>query len=215
MLPFHALKRPLLVLAAAVIVVGLAPMPTLSAHSEGFPSTIRFPQDPTVTEFSSTFGAPRSGGRRHKGTDLMAPRLTEVYSVADGEVIFVGRKSLSGRTIRIAHDGGWTSHYVHLNNDNPGKDDGKAPWSLTVAPGVEEGTTVEAGQLIGWVGDSGNAEHTAPHTHFELRRNGTAINPYHYLVEAQRRDLSIIAEERAEKEAKIQATLEELEEALR
>lgn len=212
---FRVSARPLHVIAAAVIIVGLAPMPTLSAHGDGFPSNIRFPQDPTVTEFSSTFGAPRSGGRRHKGTDLMAPRFTEVYAVADGEVIFVGRKSLSGRTVRIAHEGGWTSHYVHLNNDNPGKDDGKAPWSLTVAPGVEEGAEVEAGQLIGWVGDSGNAEHTAPHTHFELRSNGRAIDAYHYLVDAQRRDLSVIAEERAAKEAKIQATLEELEDAVR
>lgn len=214
-MPSRVPQRLLLALAAAVITIGMAPMPTLSAHNEGFPSTIRFPQDPTVTEFSSTFGAARSGGRRHKGTDLMAPRLTEVYAVADGDVIFVGRASLSGRTIRLAHEGGWTSHYVHLNNDNPGKDDGKAPWSLTVAPGIEEGATVEAGQLIGWVGDSGNAEGTAPHTHFELRRNGVAINPYHYLVEAQQRDLSVIAQERAEKEAKIEATLEELEDALR
>lgn len=130
----------------------------------------------------------------------MAPRMTEVYAVTDGTVIHVGTNRLSGRNIRIEHVDGWTSHYVHLNNDNIGTDDGAAPWSLTVAPGIAEGVDVVAGQLIGWVGDSGNAEGTAPHTHFELRRNGVAINPYRLLLEAYDRD--------ATHEAWLQAKLE-------
>lgn len=152
------------------------------------PFEVVFPQETSKTSFSSTFGAHRSGGRRHKGNDLMAPRLTEVYAIADGTVFYIGINNLSGRNLKIDHGGGWESYYLHLNNDNPGTDDGSAPWTLTVAPGVEEGTEVRAGQLIGWVGDSGNAEWTAPHTHFELRHNGSAINPYSILLDAYERD---------------------------
>ena len=110
--------------------------------------------------------------------------MTEVYAAADGVVRYVGVNRLSGRNVKIDHIGGWSSYYVHLNNDNPDTDDGDAPWSLTVAPGVEEGMRVEAGQLIGWVGDSGNAETTTPHTHFELRHDGSAIDPYEILNES-------------------------------
>lgn len=152
------------------------------------PFEITFPQETSKTFFGSTYGDSRSGGRRHKGNDLIAPRMTEVYAVADGVVIHVGVSRLSGRTVRIDHGDGWTSHYIHLNNDNPGTDDGDAPWTLTVAPGIEEDMPVRAGQLIGWVGDSGNAEWTGSHTHFELRHNGNAVNPYQLLEDAWRRD---------------------------
>jgi murein DD-endopeptidase MepM/ murein hydrolase activator NlpD len=152
------------------------------------PFEITFPQETSKTFFGSTYGDSRSGGRRHKGNDLIAPRMTEVYAVADGVVIHVGVSRLSGRTVRIDHGDGWTSHYIHLNNDNPGTDDGDAPWTLTVAPGIEEDMPVRAGQLIGWVGDSGNAERTTPHTHFEIRQDDRAINPYDILRDAFERD---------------------------
>ena len=59
---------------------------------------------------------------------------------------------------------------------------------ITIAPGVAVGSEVRKGQLIGWVGDSGNAESTTPHTHFELRKDNRAINPYGILQEAYDRD---------------------------
>ncbi|HET8739026.1 MAG TPA: M23 family metallopeptidase, partial [Acidimicrobiia bacterium] len=71
-----------------------------------------------------------------------------------------------------------------------GTDDGNAPWTLTVAPGIEVGAKVEAGQLIGWVGDSGNAEWTTPHTHFEIHLDGRALNPYELLTDAYERDFA-------------------------
>lgn len=148
------------------------------------PFELTFPQETSKTWFNSSYGDSRSGGRSHKGNDLIAPRMTEVYAAAAGTVIHVGTNRLSGRNVRIEHQDGWTSHYVHLNNDTPGTDDGDAPWSLTVAPGVEVGMQVEAGQLIGWVGDSGNAEGTTPHTHFELRVEDRPINPYALLTDA-------------------------------
>lgn len=179
-------KSPLFAFAIAALIGVSAIVPARPAQAAVAepPFEVLFPQETSKTHFSSTYGAGRSGGRRHKGNDLMAPRMTEVYAVADGVVIKVGTSRLSGRNLQIAHEGGWTSHYVHLNNDNVGTDDGDAPWTLTLAPGVEEGMEVAAGQLIGWVGDSGNAEGTAPHTHFELRREGVPINPYPILRDA-------------------------------
>lgn len=177
----------LAVLVSLVVVVGMAPAPPAQARTEAPPFEMVFPQETGPTEFRSSFGEARSGGRRHKGTDLLAPKMTEVYSIADGVVSYVGTNNLSGRNVRIDHVDGWESIYVHLNNDNIGTDDGRAPWSLTVAEGIEEGAEVEAGQLIGWVGDSGNAEWTTPHTHFELRINGRAIDAYWLLVEAYER----------------------------
>jgi len=176
--------RSFALVAALVVGIGgvLPTKPAVAATAPPF--EVVFPQETAKTDFTNSFGDSRSGGRRHKGNDLLAPRMTEVYAVAAGTVFFVGINNLSGRNLKIDHGAGWESYYLHLNNDNPGTDDGRAPWTLTVAPGVEVGRSVEAGQLIGWVGDSGNAEGTTPHTHFELRRNGVATNPYRLLVEA-------------------------------
>lgn len=173
-----------LVAAVAVAFAVLVPAMPAAAQATDPPFEIVFPQETSKTDFTNSFGDHRSGGRRHKGNDLLAPRMTEVYAVADGTVTYVGINNLSGRNVKIEHDDGWESYYLHLNNDNPGTDDGDAPWTLTVAPGVVAGMPVEAGQHIGWVGDSGNAEGTTPHTHFELRRDRVAINPYSLLVEA-------------------------------
>lgn len=187
-MPRVPLRLVAFVAAASVGVGVVLPAQPARAQANVPPFELTFPQEPAQTNFSDTFGAYRSGGRSHKGTDLLAPRMTEVYAVAAGKVRYVGINNLSGRNVKIDHGYGWETYYLHLNNDNPGTDDGSAPWTLTVAPGVEEGMRVEAGQLIGWVGDSGNAEWTTSHTHFELRLNGTALNAYSVLREAYERD---------------------------
>ena len=148
---------------------------------------IVFPQDASLTSFESTYGAGKEDGRRHRGNDLVAPKMTPVYAIADGVVLRAGTTSRAGAQIWIDHGNGWTSWYMHLNNDSPGSDDGRAERHDTFAPGVEAGAFVAAGQLIGFVGDSGNAEGTEPHTHFELHRDGRPVNPYSYLVEAHER----------------------------
>jgi len=141
---------PFALAVVAVTVVTSLPALPVAADTEP-PFEIAFPQDTSKTYFDDTYGDHRSGGRSHKGNDLLAPRMTEVYAAADGIVIHVGTSRLSGRNLRIEHEGGWTSHYVHLNNDNIGADDGDAPWTLTLAPGVELGREVVKGQLIAWV----------------------------------------------------------------
>lgn len=183
-------KSVLAIVAAAAVSVGsLIPALPASAGSHVPPFEVVFPQEIGPTEFTSSFGASRSGGRSHNGNDLIAPRMTEVYALADGVVIYVGTNNLSGRNVKIDHGGGWESYYLHLNNDNVDTDDGDAPWTLTVAPGIEEGEEVKAGQLIAWVGDSGNAEGTTPHTHFELRFEGAALDPYPILIDAHEKAL--------------------------
>jgi murein DD-endopeptidase MepM/ murein hydrolase activator NlpD len=118
-------------------------------------------------EFGSGFGAPRDGGARlHMGVDLMAPQMTPVVAVADGTIVTaaLGGK-LSGTYVKIQHDDGYFSLYIHLNNDDFGTDDGAG---IGIRPGLAEGDRVKAGEVIGWVGDSGNAETTPHHLHFEL-----------------------------------------------
>lgn len=133
------------------------------------------------TYFSDTFGAPRGGGRTHEGIDIMTYGVKglPVVAAASGTVGWIGSTCCY---FEIEHDDGWSSWYIHLDNDTPGTDDGKG-WGI--APGIETGVRVVAGQLIGWVGDSGNAESTAPHLHFELRDpSGKAINAYEDLLHA-------------------------------
>lgn len=185
------IKR-LVVLVAVLAMVAPLSVPAQAGHIEP-PFELKFPQETTKTQFSNDWHSSRSGGRRHAGNDLMATaKMVEVYAIADGVVTRINESRRPGRYVMIEHAGGWDSVYIHLNDDNIGTDDGKAPWALTVAPGVEVGATVEAGQLIGWVGDSGNAEGASPHTHFELHYLGRALNPYRYLAAAYRRDHAAI-----------------------
>jgi hypothetical protein len=126
--------------------------------------------------YTDTFGAPRSGGRTHEGVDIMAEKMIPVVAVAAGTVGWMHDEQ-GGDCCAMAlnHDDGWSSWYIHLNNDTPGTDDGLG-WGF--APGIEEGVHVEAGQLIGYVGDSGNAEDAGSHLHFELHDpDGVVLNP--------------------------------------
>lgn len=127
------------------------------------------------------FGACRDGcSRLHEGVDVLAPKMAEIYAVADATVSWIGSRCCS---VFLQHDDGWMSWYIHLNNDTPGTDDGLG-WGI--AEGIVPGARVSAGQLIGWVGDSGNAEDTPPHLHFELHdARGVIVDPYPALVLAQ------------------------------
>lgn len=133
--------------------------------------------------YVDTFGAPRSGGRTHQGTDIFADKLTPVVAAADGKIVRVAVGHLAGRYIVLLHADGWITYYLHLNNDTAGTDDGLG---ATPVEGIVVGAVVEAGDLLDFVGDSGNAEGTPPHVHFELHTpDGTAVNPYGHLLEAQ------------------------------
>jgi murein DD-endopeptidase MepM/ murein hydrolase activator NlpD len=148
-------------------------------YEMGFPLAVR-------GSFISGFGDERDGGDRlHKGVDVESPKLTAVLAVKSGEVAQIHNQAGSEDCcwLAVEHDDGWESWYIHLNNDSYGTDDGQ---SVGVRVDLEVGDTVEEGEVIGWLGDSGNAEDTnTPHVHFELHRpDGMAIDPYASLVAA-------------------------------
>lgn len=147
-----------------------------------------FPHDSVDVGFSNSWGARRSGGRGHTGTDIISPRGTEIVAVADGIVTAMGKSGISGYFIRLDHGGGWTTAYIHLNNDTAGTDDGDGGSWTAFHPTLMEGDRVVAGQVIGYVGDSGNAEGTIPHTHFAIKFEGRRLNPYDYLRDVWERD---------------------------
>lgn len=184
------MTRRLGVLVAAVATIAVVALPSSAAvpllddPTPGF--TVVFPQDVTATEFRSTFGDPRAG-HRHQGNDLFAPKGSPVYAIADGVVTAVRTSGNAGRYLVITHGGGWESWYMHLNNDHPGTDDGDADSRFTYAPGVEVGTFVTAGELVAYVGDSGNAEDSPAHTHFELHYQKRPVDPFPYLAPAAER----------------------------
>jgi hypothetical protein len=168
-----------LVLSLALI-ASLFPANTAQA-AEFDPNDIVFPVQGEVY-YSDTYDAPRDGGaRQHNATDIMTYGVkgVPVVAAADGVVDWM---SSSCCALSLDHGNGWETWYIHLDNDTPGTDDGQG-WGI--ADGLVKGTAVEAGQLIGWVGDSGNAEWTAPHLHFEIKKDGVPLNPYPYLLAAQ------------------------------
>lgn len=169
----------------AVIAVSLLAMPSSNAADADPPAWI-FPlvgQDGVDFGYYDTYGAPRGSGRTHEGVDIgtYGVKGVPVVAAASGVVRYVNWSSDPGNlnpnrccTISITHDGGWRTSYIHLDNDTPGTDDGQG-WG--VADGIVPGAAVSAGQLIGWVGDSGNAEGTYPHLHWEVHSPSGVVNP--------------------------------------
>lgn len=187
-------QRVLAALAAALILITAAAPPAAAAED----LLLRFPQLDEDTEFVNSWGYSRSGGRRHQGTDLMGSKMSPVVAVLDGVIDTMRKGGISGYYIVIDHGDDVSSWYMHLNNDTPGTDDRLGGAEYAFAEGLAVGDFVEAGQTIGYVGDSGNAEWTGAHTHFELHIDGRAVNPYPYLKDAWERWLLELAIERGE-----------------
>jgi len=147
---------------------------------------ITFPVD-GPTSYQDDFFDARSGGRYHEATDILSDKMTPILSATDGEVVFAPTpEPYYGYMLSIRADDDYTYHYIHINNDTPGTDDGLGGVENAYVPGIKKGTRVTAGQHIAWVGDSGNAEGTASHLHFEIEApDGEMVNPYPFLLEAQ------------------------------
>jgi hypothetical protein len=148
---------------------------------------ITFPVAGPVTYFDD-FGACRDGCRRHhEGNDVIGDRLQPLLAMHDGIIDHLVDHPTAGNGVVIRDSEGWEYNVYHVNNDTPGSDDGRDDGTWRYAEGIVPGATVHAGQLIGWMGDSGNAEGSVPHAHVEIRRpDGAAINPYWNLRYAQR-----------------------------
>ena len=116
---------------------------------------------------ASFFGDPRDGGSRdHHGVDIFAARHTPVLAPSNASVTRVGEGDIGGRYVWL-YDSKRSMHlyFAHLETRD-----------------VERGDRVKAGQLIGTVGNTGNARTTAPHLHFGIYSNGP-IDPFHFISE--------------------------------
>lgn len=129
----------------------------------------------TPAQLVNTFSDARGQGRRHDAIDIMAPLGTAVLAVEDGKVAKLFESKQGGHTIyQFDQPGELAYYYAHLDR---------------YADGLAEGQQVKRGDVIGYVGFSGNANPLAPHLHFAIFLlgpekhwwQGTAINPYPYL----------------------------------
>ena len=150
--------------------------------------SITFPVAGPV-RYANDWGACRDGcARTHQGNDIIGDRLQPILAMADGVVDhFIDDHPTAGYGVAIIDAEGWQYHVYHMNNDTPGTDDGADDGTWRFLPGLAVGTEVHAGQVIGWMGDSGNSEGSVPHAHVEIHRpDGSPINPYWSLRLAQR-----------------------------
>lgn len=121
-----------------------------------------------------TWGAPRDGGRSHKGIDIMAPKGTPVVAATSGRILRLFNSEKGGTTLyQVDEDKGHIFYYAHLDR---------------YADGVRPGMKVRQGEVIAYVGETGNAP--VPHLHFEIQRpnslkqwwRGEAFNPFPVLM---------------------------------
>ncbi len=138
------------------------------------------------TTYSDDFGQPRPGGP-HKGIDILAPKRALALAAEAGKIKFWKSSASAGCMIYLYGASGTTYYYIHLNNDLTRRNDnrGKCVAGTAYAKGLKNGAKVSAGQVIGYVGDSGDANGLHPHLHFEVHPGrGSAVDPYQTLQHA-------------------------------
>jgi murein DD-endopeptidase MepM/ murein hydrolase activator NlpD len=174
----------LVVLASALFAAAAS---TGAAQAAGAPpARIIFPVIGAVT-YHDDFGEPRAGGP-HQGNDILADRQAPVVAVEPGRIVFWTRSASAGCMLYLYGQSGTTYQYIHLNNDLTAHNDNRGTCvpGVAYAPGLRDGQTVTAGELIGYVGDSGDADGLHPHLHFELHPgDGKAVSPFAWLQRAQ------------------------------
>ena len=123
---------------------------------------------PGYTRISSDFGyrkSPTAGASTyHNGIDMAAPQGTEILSCSSGTVIAYGYNSSMGNYVKVRHSSSLVSVYMHMSS---------------FVSGLSTGKTVQAGDVIGYVGSTGIS--TGPHLHFSIMENGSYINPWNYI----------------------------------
>lgn len=169
-----ALRRALLRLLgiAAVLVAGatlwnspLAALPRATWRLARLPPPTALPvpvDGVQARQIADTFGAPRGNGRRHAGVDIFAARGTPVRSASDGIIAEVGDHGRGGRQVWVLGPARERYYYAHLQD-----------WR----EGLAAGQVIQAGTLLGYVGDTGNARGTPPHLHWGIYGAGGAYDP--------------------------------------
>jgi hypothetical protein len=158
-----------------------------AAPAQGVPRLV-FPVVGPVS-YRDDFGEPRSQGWGHPGNDMLAPRNAIAVAAEPGTIKFWTTSASAGCMLYLYGESGTSYQYIHLNNDLGDANDnrGKCVPGTAYAPGLRTGARVEAGEAVGFVGDSGDADGIHPHLHFEVHPNdGAAVSPFKYLRRAQR-----------------------------
>jgi len=136
-----------------------------TAHLAALPSPVSLPLPVdrlSAAAIADSWQAARSSGRRHEGIDLFAPAGTPVRSTTIGLVARVGNNPLGGKVVWVTGPGSQRHYYAHLSR----------------FADIHAGQPVAVGDLLGYVGTSGNARGTPPHLHYGIYTASGAINPY-------------------------------------
>ena len=116
-----------------------------------------------AVSFTDSWGAPRSGGRSHKGVDMIAARGVPIVAIFSGRVQRTSNSSLGGKSVYFVSDAGDMYYYAHLDDFGD----------------ISSGQSVPAGYVLGYNGSSGNAPSYLPHLHFEYHPDGgDPVNPF-------------------------------------
>ncbi len=156
LIALEGVMRPWLENLAYAIRLGAMPTPT----------TLPVPvAGVNAARLVDTWGGARSEGRKHEGIDIFAKRGTPVLSATEGIVMRVGTNRLGGQVVWVLGPGGQRHYYAHLDSYGD----------------VHPGMRIDAGKIVGYVGNTGNAITTPPHLHYGIYTAGGAINPYSFL----------------------------------
>jgi hypothetical protein len=166
-------------------ILGLGVGTAVAAPRAKAPARIIFPVVGSV-QYVDDFGDPRPGGR-HQGNDIVAARKTPVVAAEAGKVKYWTTSATAGCMLYLYGESKTTYYYIHLNNDLTSRNDNRGKCIQGVAYTIKNGAKVAAGQQLGYVGDSGDADGVHPHLHFEVHPGGgAAVDPYPYLQNAQK-----------------------------
>src|SRR3954452_24147976 len=174
------MRRLTLVLVALLALVCAA-----ASTAKSVVPQLLFPVVGAVT-YTNDFGDPR-GATSHQGNDLLGTKRAPVVAVEEGTVKFWTTSANAGCMLYLYGTSGTMYEYIHLNNDLTAANDnkGKCVAGVSYAAGLVDGEHVEAGQLVGYLGDSGDANGIHPHLHFEVHpKGGKAVSPFPYLQKA-------------------------------
>ncbi|HEX5469665.1 MAG TPA: M23 family metallopeptidase [Gaiellaceae bacterium] len=171
--------------ARAFLLLLLAGIFAGTAKAASVPDVTAFPVVGNVF-YIDDFGAPRHQGA-HEGNDIMSLRHQPAVAFESGRVEkWASPKGAVPSCMLVLHGkSGMTYWYIHLNNDVTNGNDNDGGCRKAYAPGLENGQHVRRGQLVAFVGDSGDANGIQPHLHFEVHTaKGKPIDPYEYLGRA-------------------------------
>jgi hypothetical protein len=174
-------RGALFLLLAAGLLAG-----TAAARSGDTTNPIIFPIL-GAAHYVDDFGDPRPGGP-HQGIDIVAAKKSVALAAEPGKVKFWTTSATAGCMLYLYGASGTTYYYIHLNNDLTRGDDnrGKCVAGTAYAPKLKDGAKVAAGQPVGFVGDSGDADGAHAHLHFEVHPGGgKAVDGYSSLQAAQ------------------------------